>query len=70
MHYNENAWTGGTKYKSIIAINPADQKYLKKSYNRKSGFSELDIKQIRLMYKCNGRKNCFHCFCYTEDKWE
>ncbi|XP_057304960.1 meprin A subunit beta-like [Hydractinia symbiolongicarpus] len=54
MHYDENAWTGGTKYKSIIAINPADQKYLKKSYNRKSGFSELDIKQIRLMYKCNG----------------
>jgi len=55
MHYSEYAWTGGSKYRSIETLDKSKQHYL--NGDRSSGFSKLDIKQINLLYKCNGNKD-------------
>ena len=53
MHYTDDAWTGNKNLKSIETKDPSKQHLLKRG-TRKPGLSKLDIKQINLLYKCDG----------------
>lgn len=55
MHYSESAWTGSKDRISIKTKDPKLQ-HLIRGDRTSNGFSELDIKQIRLLYKCNGKQ--------------
>lgn len=55
MHYSESAWTGSKDRISIKTKDPKLQ-HLIRGDRTSNGFSELDIKQIRLLYKCNGNQ--------------
>lgn len=51
MHYSSVAFA--TSGKTITTKDPSKQ-HIIDTYNRISGFSPIDIKQINLMYKCSG----------------
>jgi len=51
MHYSSTAFA--TSGKTITTKDPNNQRRID-NYNRISGFSAIDIKQINLMYKCSG----------------
>lgn len=53
MHYTDDAWTGNKNLKSIETKDPSKQHLLKRG-RREPGLSKLDIKQINLLYKCDG----------------
>jgi len=51
MHYSSIAFSTGGK---TITTKDSSKQRIIDTYNRISGFSEIDIKQINLMYKCSG----------------
>ena len=53
MHYTDDAWTGNKNLKSIETKDSSKQHLLKRG-RREPGLSKLDIKQINLLYKCDG----------------
>lgn len=54
MHYTQDAWTGNKNLLSIKTKDPSLQYLLQGG--RRPGLSDLDIKQLNLLYKCDGSK--------------
>lgn len=51
MHYSSTAFA--VRGRTIVAKDPSKQHYID-TYNRIAGFSQTDIRQLNLMYKCGG----------------